>query len=1001
MVDSSEITKGARSETVTEELPSGGPPNRDAEIARSRTVLVTGSLAIAVFVAALIGIAITRQSGRIASIWLANGVVLAALVKTRRASWLGWIAAGFGGNLLADLVSGDALPTAMALSLCNTAEIGIAALFMGRGPKASPPDLAEPGTLVRFLLVGGILAPAVSSLLAVGALHALHGEPYWPLVRIWFSADALGLVTVVPLIVGMTRQEVERALVPPIIFELLAVALGITVAIAWIVGTHAFNLLILITPLISVAVLRLGYVGATLSLFLMTATGVAAIALVGDHAEAIIGRREQVELLQLAVFANVVALLPTASLFRARARTEERLAITLRSIGDGVIVTDRAANVTSLNEAAEALTGWTTQEAKGRPLEQVFRIVHEETRGEAESPVRRVLREGRIATLANHTALLARDGREWSIADSASPIRDPLGDIDGVVMVFRDQSAERRADKLLGLRLHLLEYAPSHSLHELMQRGLDVIGEFTGSPLGFFHFVESDQQTLSLQAWSTRTVRECSTGTAAGAHYATEQAGVWADALRERRPVIHDEYASVSNGRGLPEGHVVVVRELVVPVMRDDKVVAILGVGNKPEHYTSEDVQIVSYLADVCWEITARKRAEAIREQLEAQLRQAQKLESIGRLAGGIAHDFNNLLTVILACSESQKEAHARGQASDAQDAQEIHDAALRARELTRRLLAFARKQSASPVIIDLGAAVTSIEGLLGRVLGDEIELVTDVEAGIWQVQFDPGQLEQVFMNLAVNARDAMPNGGTLRIKARNEVVQESVEPRREGDRPGEWVRVSFRDTGVGMSPETLGRLFEPFFTTKDVGRGTGLGLATVHGIVSQTGGHIHVESAVGQGSVFEICLPRATGHVLSTSADECASSQPGAMGNETVLVVEDEPVVRNVIVRTLRRAGYRVVEHGQPTDAVEFLREIHDPIHLIVSDVRMPGRSGPSMVEEMRRIRPDLRALFVSGHPGNDHDFKILADPFLDKPFTAEQLLAKVREVIAGASRA
>jgi signal transduction histidine kinase len=534
-----------------------------------------------------------------------------------------------------------------------------------------------------------------------------------------------------------------------------------------------------------------------------------------------------------------------------------------------------------------------------------------------------------------------------------------------------------------------------------MQRGLDVIGELTDSPIGFFHFVEGDQKTLSLQAWSTRTIQEFCTAKGAGKSHVVDQAGVWADALRQRRPIIHDDYAAVPNRRGLPEGHAVVVRELVVPVMRDDKVVAILGVGNKPEPYTSDDVQAVSYLADVCWEITARKRAEAVREQLEAQLRQAQKLESIGRLAGGIAHDFNNLLTVILACSASQKEALAKGQAGDALDAQEIHDAALRARELTSRLLAFARKQSASPVILDLGTAVASIEALLRRVLGEEVELVADVEASIWQVQFDPGQLEQVFMNLAVNARDAMPNGGTLRIQARNAIVHGADEVRREGDRPGEWVRISFHDTGVGMSSETLGRLFEPFFTTKDVGHGTGLGLAMVHGLVSQAGGHVHVESSVGQGSVFEICLPRASGDVASARAEGSTSSPSAAKGHETVLVVEDELVVRNVIVRTLRRAGYRVVEHGRPIDAVKFLREHRDPIHLVVSDVRMPGRSGPSMVEEMRRIRPGLRALFVSGHPGSDHDDTTFGDGFLDKPFTAEQLLAKVREVIAGSPRA
>jgi signal transduction histidine kinase len=555
--------------------------------------------------------------------------------------------------------------------------------------------------------------------------------------------------------------------------------------------------------------------------------------------------------------------------------------------------------------------------------------------------------------------------------------------------------SRRNAGRILQIRLHLLEFAASHSLPELMQRTLDVIGEFTSSPIGFFHFVEPDQRTLTLQAWSTRTVKEFCTAASDGAHYPIDEAGVWADAIRDRRPVIHNDYASIPHRKGLPEGHAVVARELVVPVMRDDKVVAILGVGNKASEYTSEDLQVVSYIADVCWEITERKRAEATREQLEAQLRQAQKLESIGRLAGGIAHDFNNLLTVILACTGSLKEALARGGAGDAQDITEIHDAAMRARDLTGRLLAFARKQTSAPMAVDLGAAIVSTEALLRRVLGDDVTLGTEIQTGIWPVLIDPGQLEQVFMNLATNARDAMPDGGTLRIEAYNAIVRQTTAGRRKQDRPGEWVRISVRDTGVGMSSETLGRLFEPFFTTKDLGRGTGLGLAMVYGIINQAGGHVHAESAVGKGSTFEICLPRAKGDVRSQRAEGPASSPPRLAGNETILVVEDEPTVRKVVVRTLRRAGYHVLEQSNPADALEFLRSTQDSIHLIVSDVRMPGRSGLSMVEEMRRIRAGLRAVFVSGHPGPDGG-PMNGDEFLDKPFTADQLLAKVRTVIA-----
>lgn len=295
----------------------------------------------------------------------------------------------------------------------------------------------------------------------------------------------------------------------------------------------------------------------------------------------------------------------------ARLRTSlERSGIILKSVGDGVIAIDAQGRVELLNPVAEALTGWSREEACGRPLEDVFRIVNEETREKVENPAVKVLQEGVVVSLANHTLLIARNGTERPIADSAAPIHDPQGEITGVVLVFRDQTDERRAQRLIQIRFALLEYASTHTLDELLRKALDEIGTLVESPVGFYHFVSFDQKTLSLQQWSTRTLQEFCRAEGKGMHYGIDQAGVWADCVREGKPVVHNDYASLPHKRGMPDGHAEVIRELAVPVMKAGKVVAILGVGNKPADYTAKDIDTVSYLADVTWQLVDNKRTE-------------------------------------------------------------------------------------------------------------------------------------------------------------------------------------------------------------------------------------------------------------------------------------------------------------------------------------------------------------------------------------------------------
>ncbi|MFA7419141.1 MAG: PAS domain S-box protein [Melioribacteraceae bacterium] len=298
-------------------------------------------------------------------------------------------------------------------------------------------------------------------------------------------------------------------------------------------------------------------------------------------------------------------------------KSQEEFKTILYSIGDGVITTDRNGLVVQLNPVAEQLIGWTENEAKHQPLERVFQIIGEESRSKVESPVSRVLREGKTVGLANHTVLISKNGTEIPIADSGAPIKNENGDITGVVLVFRDQTEERRTEKIINTRLALAEYSRIHSLQEFLQKTLDEVCYTTNSPIGFYHFVEDDQVTISLQAWSTKTLKEYCTAEGGGLHYNIDKAGIWVECVYTKKPVVHNDYASLANKKGLPDGHAPLIRELVVPIIRNGKVVAILGVGNKANEYTERDVETVSFLADVAWELVATMKIEQSLRQSE------------------------------------------------------------------------------------------------------------------------------------------------------------------------------------------------------------------------------------------------------------------------------------------------------------------------------------------------------------------------------------------------
>ena len=390
---------------------------------------------------------------------------------------------------------------------------------------------------------------------------------------------------------------------------------------------------------------------------------------------------------------------------------------------------------------------------------------------------------------------------------------------------------------------------------------------------------------------------------------------------------------------------------------------------------------------------------------LEEQLRQSQKLEAVGRLAGGVAHDFNNLLTVIANYGQFLKQELQPGTRGGA-DLEELLGATRRAASLTRQLLTFGRKQPSSPKLLAPNDVIAGVEDMLRRLIGEHIALVTDLEPGIGRVLIDPGQLEQILVNLAVNARDAMPSGGLLTIETaavhltQGDILQPSAGgsiPALVGS-PGEHVVIRVTDTGLGMDDETQRRVFEPFFTTKPLGHGTGLGLATIYGIVAQAGGRLCLRSAHGQGTVVEVYLPYRCAEVVEHALPDAPNADEVRHGTETVLVAEDESAVRESVRRILERAGYRVIGARHGADALLLWRERRDEIALVLTDLVMPEMRGAELATTLREIAPDTRIVFMSGYASDSARATMSPDDvLLTKPFDAETLLRVVRDALDG----
>ena len=630
---------------------------------------------------------------------------------------------------------------------------------------------------------------------------------------------------------------------------------------------------------------------------------------------------------------------------RAAEQNRDLLRAALYSIGDAVITTDRDGGVDMMNAVAERLTGYTETEARGARIERIVDIVNQATRAVVENPIRTVLRHGQAVGLANHTVLISKSGVEIPIDDSAAPIKGSAGGVSGVVLVFRDVSERRKAFDTARRLASIVENSDDAILAESLDGTVTAwnraaerlfgysAGEIIGSPIS--RIIPLDRQ---------------------------DEMQNTLDQIAEGKSVDHQETERLTK-----DGRRIKVSITVSPI-RD------------------ADGRVVG-ASKIARDITRQK-------QLEDLVLQTQKMEAVGRLAGGLAHDYNNLLTVILGYATT---VHNRLPSGDPlrNTVKEILGAGERAASLTGQLLAFSRKQVTQPRILDLNVFVAETKDMLERLIGEDIDLAVVPDSEACFVNVDTGQLTQILMNLAVNARDAMPTGGKLTIETRT-VAREREDLGRRGIRPaGGYAMLAVSDTGKGMDAETEAHLFEPFFTTKEAGKGTGLGLATVFGIVTQHGGWIDVYTELNHGTTFRIFLPRAASAPAEVPD---ARAQIGPARTATILLVEDQAAIRLLAEDVLSDAGHRVLSAANGRVAFELAQKYSEPIDLLITDVVMPEMSGPDLADQLLKSRPGLIVLFISGY--TDHALLHRGaieqgTAFLQKPFLPETLMETVNELL------
>jgi PAS domain S-box-containing protein len=702
----------------------------------------------------------------------------------------------------------------------------------------------------------------------------------------------------------------------------------------------------------------------------------------------------------------------------------------------GIISLDLQGRVTSWNTGACLILGWTEDEMLGQTLERLF----PDGGANLAAEMHAAMTHGRGGAEGWR---LRRDGTTIWAAGEMSPIRGADGSLTGYVKVLRDRTAQRNAEETIREERRALEIlnragstlAAETDLGRLVQTVVDAGVELTGAEFGAFFYNVLDDTGESYMLYTL-------SGAPAEAFARfpmPRNTAVFAPTFNGEGIVRSDDitqdprYGHSAPHHGMPEGHLPVRSYLAVPVRsRTGDVIGGLFFGHEKTGVFGEQsergmnglaaeaavaIDNVRLVQEAQRELADRRRAEeALRdlnatleqqvaertEQLrlnEEALRQSQKMDAVGQLTGGVAHDFNNLLQIIIGNLDTVQRNLPAESARLVRAAANAMAGARRAASLTQRLLAFSRRQPLDPKPINVNTLVNGLSELIHRTLGETISVETVLGAGVWQVEVDPGELEAAIINLAVNARDAMPAGGAVTVETANAHIDEVYAAAQAEVAPGQYVSIAVSDTGIGMDAETMTQAFEPFFTTKAVGKGTGLGLSQVYGFVKQSGGHVRIYSEVGEGTTVKLYLPRLVG-VAEAEPEAAQDLTPEGSGEETILVLEDDDDVRTYSVETLRELGYRVLEAHDGPSALRLL-ERQTRVDLLFSDVVLPGgMTGAQVAAEARALRPDLKVLFTTGYARNaiiHHGRLDKGVQLLTKPFSHGDLAAKVRDVLDG----
>jgi len=695
------------------------------------------------------------------------------------------------------------------------------------------------------------------------------------------------------------------------------------------------------------------------------------------------------------VAAQMALAIADARLVDALRQNEERIRVIIETSLEAVITMDASGAITGWNPQAERVFGWARSDALGRSLAET--IVPERNRAAHRRGLQHFLATGTgpILNTRIEVTALHRDGREFPVELTISAAQlGPTVLFSGFV---RDLTDVKRAERRQAVQFAVARVlAEPTSLAEKVPSLLEAISTSIGWELAELWNVDAEGQVLRWAgAWHISGLevgefeaisREMTLAPGAdvpGCAWSTGEP-VW---LTDALAAMHPARASALEPLGLRAA-------LGCPVRGTTGVIAVLTFFSRSPRPRDDDLDaVMDDVSGRIGQLIERQRALEALEQAEGHVRQLQRLEAVGRLAGGVAHDFNNLLTVIMGRGDillgrlPADHPHRR-------DIALIKKTAERAAALTKQLLAFSRKQILAPKVLDLNTVVAGMVTMLQRLIGEDIELVFLAGSELGRVKADPGQLEQVIANLAVNARDAMPNGGRLTLETAAVDLSEHYARQHVGVQAGSYVMLGVSDTGIGMDRETQARIFEPFFTTKEPGKGTGLGLATVYGIVKQSGGNIWVYSEPGKGTTFKVYLPQVHDAEDSAEPEQIRAGR----GTETILIVEDEDEVRALACEVLASYGYEVLQARTPAEALLIAERHTGPIPLLLTDVIMPGMSGRILAERLAPLRPEMNVLYMSGYTDEaivHHGTLDAGTPFIQKPFTPDALAAGVRRLL------